>query len=249
VEDPQIQALIAIALGCDALPGGVPGLGASSLHNLLETCNRNGSHGFHFEFANKLATQKKALINDPHSLLCIANSLIYEKTTSSTGYMYHVPKCIEKYNEAFAAADTEVIEGPTTTVCKGCDGHEHTFLAAEGVSSCDTCKADLCRFCRWEESNNVNGGAQILCLGCKRYNIAGKPDEQMLTELEMRRFLRDHAVNIPAASTYSHVLSLFRQFNEHKHDIFGDDIKCVEYPLLPTSTLNILHDSSKQSIE
>jgi hypothetical protein len=44
VKDPQIRALIAIALGCDALPGGVPGLGASSLHNLLETCNRNGFH-------------------------------------------------------------------------------------------------------------------------------------------------------------------------------------------------------------
>lgn len=79
---------------------------------------------------------------------------------------------------------------------------------------------------------------------CKRYNIAGKDDSQ-ITEQEMHRFLKDHAVNIPAASTYSHVLSLFRQFNDDEHDIFAEDIKSVEYPLLPTSTLNILHDSSK----
>ncbi len=71
VKDRQIRALIAIALCCDALQY----LGASSLHNLLKTCNQNGLHGFHFEFATKLATQKKALINDPHSLLCKANSL------------------------------------------------------------------------------------------------------------------------------------------------------------------------------
>lgn len=140
--------MIAIALGCDALPGGVPGLGASSLHNLLETCNRNDFHGFHFELATKLANQKKTLIKDPQALLCLANLLMYEKTTSSTAYMYNAPKSIKKYNEAFAAADTKVFEGPTTTVCKGCDGHEHTFLAAEGVSSCNhACKADLCRFC------------------------------------------------------------------------------------------------------
>ncbi len=39
VENPKIRALIGIGLGCDALPGGVPGLGSSTLQNLLCTCN------------------------------------------------------------------------------------------------------------------------------------------------------------------------------------------------------------------
>jgi len=108
VGDPKMRALIALALGCDALPGGVPGLGASSLSNLLQTCNCNDVHGLHLEFATKLTSQKKALIKQPDALLCLANSLIYEKTTSVAGYMHHAPVTIEKYNEAFAAAETSL---------------------------------------------------------------------------------------------------------------------------------------------
>ncbi len=34
-----------------------------------------------------------------------------------------------------------MFDGPTINICKGCDGNEHCFLAAEGVSLCNTCKA------------------------------------------------------------------------------------------------------------
>ena len=74
VTDPKMRALIALALGCDALPGGVPGVGASSLHNLLSTCSNSSE--MHVELAIKLATQKKALIKEPNALLCLANSLV-----------------------------------------------------------------------------------------------------------------------------------------------------------------------------
>ena len=39
--DLKMRALIAIALGCNVLPGGVPGVGASSLLNLLKMCQNH----------------------------------------------------------------------------------------------------------------------------------------------------------------------------------------------------------------
>ena len=57
VDDPKIHALISICLGCDALPGGVPGLGASAVQNLLRICNWIDSSCLHLEIAKKLASQ------------------------------------------------------------------------------------------------------------------------------------------------------------------------------------------------
>jgi hypothetical protein len=239
VEDPKMRALMALALGCDALPWGVPGVGASSLHNLLQACNWNDSQDLHLEFATKLASLKKSVVRDPNALLCLANSLVYEKTTSEIGYMHHAPNTIEKYNEAFAAVETQVFDGPPMVICKGCNGHEHAFLEAEGVSSCATCKASLCRFCTWEDT--IDNQSRMRCFECTRYNIAGEDGK---TEQEMRLYLRDNAVNINASATYTTVLKLFRHFENDEHAIFRDDIRSVKYPLLPTSTLNTVHDSS-----
>lgn len=240
IADPKIRALIAIALGCDALPGGVPGVGTTSLHNLLGACNWNNQLTLLEELSKKLANQNKATIKDANALLCLVNSLIYEKTNSEVGYMYNIPASIERYNEAFAAEETQIVDGPTVIICKGCDGHEHAFLEAEGVSTCVKCKARLCRFCIWDESNE--DGSQVLCFECKRYSIAGKDDQ--MTEQDMRVYLREHAVNVPVAATYAEVRSLFKQFDDDEHAIFSDDIGSVRYPLLPSSTLNISHESS-----
>jgi hypothetical protein len=95
----------------------------------------------------KLANQKKALLKSPNALLCLLNSLIYKKTNSEVGYMCNVPTSIDKYNEAFASAETQVFDGLTVIECKGCNGHEHVFLEAEGVSSCVTYNGSLCQFC------------------------------------------------------------------------------------------------------
>jgi hypothetical protein len=43
VDDPKVQALIALAHGCDALPGRVLGFCPSSLHKLLHDCHHDYS--------------------------------------------------------------------------------------------------------------------------------------------------------------------------------------------------------------
>ena len=108
VKDPKMRALIAIALGCDALPGGVPGVGAASLSNLLKMCQDHPL--IHEKFAEILCKQRRAIFKDPQALLCIAHSLLYEKTNLDSGYMFGAPIMIEQYNVAFAAPETQVID-------------------------------------------------------------------------------------------------------------------------------------------
>ncbi len=108
----------------------MPGLGASSLHNLLRTCNWNDDE-VHLQLATKLSNQKNAQIKDADAVLCIANSLFYECTTSKLGYMYQAPVMIEEYNKAFAATETLMINGPAVLKCKRCSGGCHFFLEAE----------------------------------------------------------------------------------------------------------------------
>ena len=103
--DPKICGLIGIGLDCNPLLGGISGLGVSALQNFLHICNWSCFSGLYLKIATKLASKKKGK-KDPHVLLCLVNSIIYEKTISE----------VEKYNEAFAAATTEVFDGPTMNI-------------------------------------------------------------------------------------------------------------------------------------
>ena len=173
VRNPKTRALIGIALGCDVLPGGVPGVGASSLNNLLGTVDLEAD-GAPVDLATKLSAVKKAQLKDAHALLCIANLLVYERTTSELGYMFETPAILEKYNEAFASPVTQLVDGPTVLECKGCVGQCHSFLEAEGdTTTCSVCKATLCRFCIWSSSRGDDDNSGAMCFECKRYSIAG----------------------------------------------------------------------------
>jgi hypothetical protein len=129
--DPKIRALIAILLSvvrCSTRWRSWV-VGTTSLHNLLGACNNwNTQSTVHEELSMTLANQKKASIKDPNVLLCLVNSLIYEKTNSEVGYMYNIPESIEKYNEAFASA--EKIH-PETSMDYGLYGHGHEIMYVE----------------------------------------------------------------------------------------------------------------------
>lgn len=235
-DNPKMRALIAIALGCDALTGGVPGLGASSLYNLLQKCQPHPM--MHVDFAGKLCDQWKAVVKDPLALLCMVNSLLCEKTNSDDCYMFEVPQVLEKYNAAFAAPEMEIIDGPNLIECKGCNGVGHSFLEAEGVSLCCECDSSLCRFCVWVDDTKESGSCpSTYCLDCMWCNLGVAGETNQLTEQEMRVFLKGHAVNVPACATYAKVLMLFQQYDEDEYAIFTEDISTVWYPILPTSSL------------
>jgi hypothetical protein len=74
----------------------------------------------HSQFAKQLCELKRAVIKDSEALLCIANALVYKKTNSDVGYMFSAPQTIEKYSEAFAARETQILDGPSIVECKGC---------------------------------------------------------------------------------------------------------------------------------
>ena len=72
-------------------------------------------------------------------------------------------------------------------------------------------------------------------------NLGIVEEKTLLTEQEMRAFLKGNAINVPVAATYAEVLRLYQQYNEDKHSIFSEDISTVRYPLLPTSALDSTH--------
>ncbi len=91
---------------------------------------------------------------------------MYEATNN--GYVHgQSPATFEWYLAEFKGEDTILVDGPTTTICKGCSGNAHLFLEAEGTYTCEGCDEHLCQFCYMSEAKiAVLGGDHLLCFEC-----------------------------------------------------------------------------------
>lgn len=250
--DPMVRALLAMAVGCDACPGGVDGMGPQKALDLLNQVNKNLSgEALHDKLAEVISSIRTARVKDKDAVLCLAKSMLYEKTNH--GYMYDEPAELEQYIADFAAENTVIVDGPEIATCKGCNGISHPFLASEEVKSCAQCKAVLCRFCGIDEKevnefshddnlgndndaneNDSNDG--YLCFDCARSIIAGDVADK--SETEMRDWLKQKGQNVPATATYADVLDLYQQLESGELDFFDDDIAKVKFPILPTEALH-----------
>jgi hypothetical protein len=178
---------------------------------------------------------KGAIVKDKESVLCLAKSILYEKTND--GWIHGSPTELEEYLADFAADDTTLIDGPLMATCKGCKGKSHSFLVAEGVYKCDGCEHWLCRFCCMSE-NEVNemDGDRLLCFECMRGALSGMTEGE--DEAEMRAFLSEKGQKPPVAATYMEVLSLYEKAEAGEFNFFDNGIRTVKFPVLPTSALH-----------
>jgi hypothetical protein len=170
----------------------------------------------HDKLAEFISSSKGARLRDKDAVMCLAKSMLYEK--SNRGYMYSAPKELERYIADFATEETVIVDGPNVAVCNGTDGKKHTFLSAEGINVCTQCKVNLCRFCCIKRKDATGdddadkGGEDIdgyVCFGCARSLIAGDVTDK--TESDMRVYLREKGQNVPASATYADVLNLYQQ--------------------------------------
>jgi hypothetical protein len=236
VEDPMVRALSAVVVGCDACPGGVSNQGAAATDRLLKKHDdKSGTH-LHRSLAREISGMKGSPLSTEEAVMCVAESLLYEKTNDG-GYVHgNRPRELCKYLEAFKHEDTNIIEGPLIQTCKGCTG-PHPFLDAEGVRVCAVCNETLCRFCFLNEKNVIpDGDDRVLCLECMRDRVLGGRQED---EQDMRAFLRKKSVPVPVSASYLEVLSLYDDAVSGAFDHFENDIKKVKYPILPTSALHV----------
>ena len=235
VQDPMTRALMAMVVGCDACPGGVVGAGPKAASDLIAKHSGLSGDALHLALAEDISKMKGATVVERDAVLCLAKSMLYEKT--NTGYIHDEPAVLEKYLEEFASPNTEVIDGPRIATCKGCSGISHPFLAAEGSFTCGSCEATLCQFCFMREADEEHlEGTRLLCLECMRGAISGMTEGE--DEAEMRAFLAEKGQAVPARATYLQVLDLFEKAEAGEFDIFEDDIKNVKFPILATSALH-----------
>jgi hypothetical protein len=90
-----------------------------------------GTH-LHHSLAKEISGMKGSSLSTEEAVMCVAESLLYEKTNDG-GYIHgKAPEELCKYLETFKHEDTNIIEGPSIGTCKGCTG-PHPFLDAKGV--------------------------------------------------------------------------------------------------------------------
>jgi len=133
IKDPMVRALAGMIVGCDACPKGVKGSGAAAAYNLLlKHSDKNGT-ALHDALADDILKMKSCTLKDKETLVCLAESILYEKTND--GYIHgKSPAVLGKFLEEFKSDGTEIVDaGPVIQTCKGCAGTSHTFLSGEGV--------------------------------------------------------------------------------------------------------------------
>ena len=173
--NPRVRALCAVALGCDALPQGIPGFGPAKIDKLLAQAqvqveDKLDEEEYCDKIAQAIASHQNARVKDKNAIICLANSLIFE-TTCGGRYMHGRPEVLEEYIKEFGnntASHIPVIEGPAMSTCRGYADDTrgaHKFLRAEGVYACSLCRSTLCRFCIW---NDKVPPMSYVCFGCKR---------------------------------------------------------------------------------
>ena len=110
--DPRLRALVAVGLGCDTWPGGVPNLGPAKMMKLLQRLPEIDRVQ---RLVEALVAWPKSPVRDPRVLICFADAFMYEKT--KLGYYANgSPEKLDKYLIEFAnegtliVADLEIFE-------------------------------------------------------------------------------------------------------------------------------------------
>jgi hypothetical protein len=93
VNNPKVRALIAMVLGCDACPGGVIGSGPKTVSVLLKKHSDLSGNNLHDALAEEISSMNDAIVKDKHAVLCLARSILYEKTNN--GYVHGKPAILE----------------------------------------------------------------------------------------------------------------------------------------------------------
>jgi hypothetical protein len=199
---PEMRALIAVGIGCDAHPGGVPGIGPKAMDDIVLK-NDNSVE----RVRQCLAEHGKM---DEKVIDAFVKALIYEPANLTTDfegeytYLFGAPTELPLYLSEFVSPSNRngiIVDGPSLTECKGYGAGPHQFLSGEGISVCRDCSAFLCRFCRTAEAVVVHGPEQTkstsyLCLQCDEHSLLfGNPGvntqetfQTMKGELEAANF-------------------------------------------------------------
>ena len=105
LEDPKERALLALAVGCDANPGGAHNFGSSKVSQLItpgatfeELVDRLSNN---FGCKKENCKEKHSHVHSPAAWRCLVNSILFEPTYAGPLYDEEPPE-LEPYNQEFA---------------------------------------------------------------------------------------------------------------------------------------------------
>jgi hypothetical protein len=172
----QIRALIAVAIGCDANTGGVPGVGPARMTQISASTEEA-----YPALLRSLASESKK--HTERELEVLAQSITYDPgncTDEDEGTPWkHLCELTSdsRYHKEFVTDDALVVsvkDDVKPCACKGVRASSpHQFLRSEGIFVFKDCDADLCRFCHCVNEANVH---IIQCLPCSSAAVAGACD-------------------------------------------------------------------------
>ena len=239
IGDPKLRALLAVAVGCDANPGGIHGFGPSKVGDLL-THSQSTFEDVIAELG-KLGckkdgcTEKHSHISSPLALACLVDSLLCEVT--SAGPLHDEPKQLGIHNHEFAYVGTEKVAGPDVTTCHGFPGSDsHSFITEEGVFKCSICQQEHCRFCICSSG---------LCVSCSFDRLSGCQIDKTQEQMKEHLIAKKHV--LPANITYRDLVGIYLDELDASLSCFEKAMDEVTNPLLPTDSLKQENLNSKES--
>ena len=119
LEDPKVRALLALAVGCDANPGGAYNFGASKVSQLItpgatfeELVDRLSNN---FGCKKEDCKEKHSHVHSPAAWRCLVNSILFEPTKA--GPLHSEPTQLETYNSDYGYMGTATVPGPLESSC------------------------------------------------------------------------------------------------------------------------------------
>lgn len=195
-------------MGCDVLPGGIPGLGAASVFRHIQRLEEQTQNDRVDCFLRGLAAEKRCQVSE-HELNVLVDSWLFEpgsdisdnqdtgiansQDTNDEEYVFQPPNShvFDSYLTEFASPLPTVIRNVASAECHGHYGQStHLFLASLGVT-CQECNVFCCAWCfhAYTPSKHTSR-SKWTCLECAALEIPRVETMEEMREAIIERGLR-----------------------------------------------------------
>ena len=266
-DHPLTIALIVIGLGCDVLPGGVPGVTAKSIYDEMKKMEKEGIDDDKVRCVRlvKLFTKidkTKALKEVDIRTFCEA--FLYQPAlefgkkneASSYKYVFNRPGTLSPYLKMFLPPGSKRIKERSEILqCKGIAGVNpaHDFLKVEHAFTCSSCSACFCGTCGYHpikdrDKKRTKSKSMIhyekmnepLCVDCyqQRIFLPGSTSmDDVFSLSEMKEYLKNNNQSVANDALAHEVQEMFEMVKD-------SEVRCeiidqdVPYPVYPSKSLD-----------
>ena len=238
-ENPLTLGLTVVGIGCDVLPGGVPGITANTICKELirlekeEKISMNNYGQIYSKLMEFFIKNDKSKKFTELDLQTICQAFLYQPAlefgkkddVSAYRYVFHKPATLSPYlKRDFLPPDVETDneEERELLKCKGIQGinKSHTFLKAEGNFICFSCQTCFCQTCGYSPGKDRDGNKSKT----KSLILYENVDEDLCVDCYKEKIF------LPFLATIDDALSIseMKLFLKNSNQTIPNDIKAHE---------------------